>query len=89
MTAGFTVQNLGSEKRNEIIELTNQFFRKVNSMQLDGLFEIRPRAAAKMTDVYLKLSESGKILLIGALDDTSNELLSLLIGRVEENPYLK
>lgn len=89
MTAGFTVQNLGSEKRNEIIELTNQFFRKVNSMQLDGLFEIRPRAAAKMTDVYLKLSESGKILLIGALDDTSNELLSLLIGRVEEKPYLK
>ncbi len=85
----FRVEKLNFDKRNEIIELTNQFFSQVNSMQLDGLFEIRPRAAAKMTDVYLKLSGSGKVLLIGAIENSSNELLSLLIGRVEEKPYLK
>ncbi|MBE7413013.1 MAG: GNAT family N-acetyltransferase [Leptospiraceae bacterium] len=85
----FHVEHLDFDKRVEIIELTNQFFRKVNSMQLDGVFQIRHRAAVKMTDIYLKLSGSEKILLIGALDDTSNELLSLLIARVEEKPYLK
>lgn len=85
----FRVEKLKSDRRNEIIELTNQFFKQVNKMQLDGLFEIRPRAAAKMTDVYLQLSGSEKVLLVGAIDNSTNELLSLLIGRVEEKPYLK
>ncbi|MCE9500963.1 MAG: GNAT family N-acetyltransferase [Leptospira sp.] len=84
----FQIQHLDTSHRNEAIELVNQFFRKVNGMQLDGLFRIRPRAAAKMVDIYFKLCGTDKVLFIGAIDDESAELNSLLIARVEHKPYL-
>jgi hypothetical protein len=72
--------------RNQTIELVNQFFRKVNELPLDGVFQIRPRAATKFTDIYFKLLGSGKVFMKGIFEE--EELVSLLIGRVEEKPHL-
>ncbi|WP_167882347.1 GNAT family N-acetyltransferase [Leptospira sarikeiensis] len=74
------------QNREETIELVNQFFRMLNKMPLDGIFKIRPRAAAKMVDVYLKLRGTDKVLFIGGF--LEEELVSLLIARIEEKPYL-
>jgi len=86
------LRELNESDRNQAIELVNQFFRKVNGLTLDGLFQIRPRAATKFTDIYFKLLGSGKIYMKGifeAEENSSNEeLVSLVIGRVEEKPHL-
>ena len=78
---------IDESRRNEAIELVNQFFRQVNNMQLDGIFKIRPRAAAKMTDIYLKLVGAGNVVFIGM--DVDDELTALLIARVEDKPFLE
>jgi len=80
------IHDLEDKDRNQAIELVNQFFRKVNELELDGLFQIRPRAAAKFTDIYFKLIGTGKVYMRGFF--ISEELLSLLIGRIEEKPHL-
>jgi len=82
------VQSLGFEDREESIELVNQFFKKINSLDLDGLFKIRPRAATKFVDIYLKLAGTNRVLVQGYRDE-SGELVSLLIARVEEKPFLQ
>lgn len=82
-----TVIPLDLNRRNEAIELVNQFFRKINSLPLDGIFKVKPRAAAKMVDIYYKLQGTDKVLFIGALEN--DELVSLLIARIEEKPYLE
>ncbi|TGM17133.1 GNAT family N-acetyltransferase [Leptospira selangorensis] len=74
------------QNREAAIELVNQFFRMVNKLPLDGIFKIRPRAAAKMVDIYLKLRATDKVIFIGGFIE--EELVSLLIARVEEKPYL-
>ncbi len=85
--------DLGWEDREESIELVNQFFRKVNSLNLDGLYAIKPRAATKFVDLYLKLSRTDKVYFRGIRvqqDESSRaELVSLLIARIEEKPFLK
>ncbi|MDV6234786.1 GNAT family N-acetyltransferase [Leptospira ellisii] len=83
----FQIANLLPEHRESAIELVNQFFRLVNSFGLDGVFKIRPRAATKMVDVYLKLRGTGKVLLLGGF--LGQELVSLLIARTEDKPYLE
>ena len=80
------LRELTEEDRNQTIELVNQFFRKVNDLTLDGVFQIRPRAATKFTDIYFKLVGSGKVYMKGVFEE--QELVSLLIGRVEEKPHL-
>lgn len=80
------IRDLDIPDRNEAIELVNQFFRFVNSLTLDGLFQIRPKAGAKFTDIYFKLQGSGKVYMRGYWE--GEELASLLIGRVEEKPHL-
>ncbi|MCG6167518.1 GNAT family N-acetyltransferase [Leptospira sp. FAT2] len=85
-TEPFQIANLLPEHRESAIELVNQFFRLVNSMKLDGVFKIRPRAGTKMIDVYLKLRGTGKVLLLGGF--LGSELVSLLIARTEDKPYL-
>ncbi len=80
------LRELTEQDRNQTIELISQFFRKVNELDLDGLFQIRPRAATKFTDIYFKLLGSGKIYMKGVFDEA--ELVSLLIGRIEEKPHL-
>jgi hypothetical protein len=82
------VVKLGFEDREESIELVNQFFKKINSLDLDGLFKIRPRAAAKFVDIYLKLAGTNRVLVQGYRDE-SGELVSLLIARIEEKPFLQ
>lgn len=83
----FQIANLLPEHREASIELVNQFFRLINSLQLDGIFKIRPRAGTKMIDVYLKLKGTGKVLLLGGF--LGDELVSLLIARTEDKPYLE
>ncbi len=73
--------------RTQAIELVNQFFHQVNSMHLDGIFKIKTRAATKMVDIYQKLSGTEKVLFIGLLSES--ELVSVLIAKVEERPYLE
>ncbi|TGL59281.1 GNAT family N-acetyltransferase [Leptospira ognonensis] len=80
------LRELTEEDRNQTIELVNQFFRKVNELELDGVFQIRPRAATKFTDIYFKLLGSGKVYMKGVFAEA--ELVSLLIGRIEEKPHL-
>ncbi|PJZ44682.1 GNAT family N-acetyltransferase [Leptospira brenneri] len=81
------IKDLSESDRNQTIELVNQFYRKVNELELDGLFRIRPRAATKFTDIYFKLIGTGKVYMRGFFEDS--ELVSLLIGRVEEKPHLE
>lgn len=81
------IRDLNESDRNQTIELVNQFYRKVNELELDGLFRIRPRAATKFTDIYFKLIGTGKVYMRGSFEET--ELVSLLIGRVEEKPHLE
>lgn len=73
--------------RSQAIELVNQFFRQINAMKLDGVFKVKPRAAAKMVDIYLKLQGTGKVVFVGAVEE--GELVSLLIARTEERPHLE
>lgn len=86
------LRELNESDRNQTIELVNQFFRKVNGLTLDGLFQIRPRAATKFTDIYFKLLGSGKVYMKGIFEAEENsqneELVSLIIGRIEEKPHL-
>jgi GNAT superfamily N-acetyltransferase len=86
--AQFFLTELKEEHRNQIIELINLFFKQVNSYKLDGKFHVKPRAATKMTDMFLKLQGSGKVLVCGTIAK-DGELTSLLLGRVEEKPYLE
>ncbi|XDD51469.1 GNAT family N-acetyltransferase [Leptospira sp. WS92.C1] len=86
-SAQFQIANLLPEHRESAIELVNQFFKLVNSFRLDGVFKIRPRAGTKMIDVYLKLRGTGKVLLLGGF--LGGELVSLLIARTEDKPYLE
>ncbi|TGM01278.1 GNAT family N-acetyltransferase [Leptospira jelokensis] len=81
------VRDLRESDRNQTIELVNQFFRKVNELELDGLFRIRPRAATKFTDIYFKLIGTGKVYMRGYFIE--EELVSLVIGRIEEKPHLE
>lgn len=116
--------DIGLGDREEAIELVNQFFRKVNSLELDGLFRIRPRAATKFVDIYLKLAQTDKVFFRGIRTSSqqpssfsqnspsnqpssspqtspmhqsssspqkspTSELVSLLIARVEEKPFLE
>ena len=81
------IVKLDEKFRNQAIELTNQFFRQVNKMQLDGVFKIKPRAAAKFVDIYLKLAGTDKIVFAGVVHE--DELLSLIVARIEEKPYLE
>ncbi|MCC5814762.1 MAG: GNAT family N-acetyltransferase [Leptospira sp.] len=87
MEYDFTIVDLSWEDRNEAIELVNQFFKKVNSLELDGLFRIRPRAATKFVDIYLKLAGTDKVCFRG-VKTSGGELTSLVIARVEEKPFL-
>jgi len=80
------IRELIEGDRNQAIELVNQFFRKINELPLDGIFQIRPRAATKFTDIYFKLLGSGKIYMKGFFE--GEELVSLVIGRIEEKPHL-
>lgn len=82
-----SIVNINESHRNQATELVNQFFRQVNSMSLDGVFKIRPRAAFKMTDIFLKLSGTDKVLFIGYEQET--ELVALLMAKVEEKPFLE
>ena len=78
---------IDTKHRTQAIELVNQFFRQVNAMKLDGVFKIKPRAAVKMVDIYLKLQGTGKVVFVGAFEE--DELVSLLIARTEERPHLE
>lgn len=81
------IRDLLESDRNQTIELVNQFFRKVNEFELDGLFRIRPRAATKFTDIYFKLIGTGKVYMRGYF--LEDELVSIVIGRIEEKPHLE
>lgn len=87
MQTNFEIINIDSNFRTQAIELVNQFFRQLNAMKLDGVFKVKPRAAAKMVDIYLKLQGTGKVVFVGAVID--KELVSLLIARTEERPHLE
>ncbi|TGN20769.1 GNAT family N-acetyltransferase [Leptospira idonii] len=85
------LRELKESDRNQTIELVNQFFRLVNELSLDGVFSIRPRAATKFTDIYFKLLGSGKVYMKGIFEkgpSQEEELVSLIIGRLEEKPHL-
>ncbi len=73
--------------RNPMIELVNQFFQQINSYKLDGVFKVKQSAARKMVDIYLKLSGSGKSLVVGWI--LEKELVALVLARIEEKPYLE
>ena len=87
MQTNFEIINIDSIYRTQAIELVNQFFRQLNAMKLDGVFKVKPRAAAKMVDIYLKLQGTGKVVFAGVVLD--KELVSLLIARTEERPHLE
>ena len=86
MQKEFQIINIDTKHRAQAIELVNQFFRQVNAMKLDGVFKIKPRAAVKMVDIYLKLQGTGKVVFVGAFED--DELVSLLIARTEKILYI-
>jgi GNAT superfamily N-acetyltransferase len=83
----FEIINIDTKQRTQAIELVNQFFRQINAMKLDGIFKIKPRAAAKMVDIYLKLQGTGKVVFAGVVEGV--ELVSLIIARTEDRPYLE
>lgn len=78
--------HLDESWRSSMIELVNQFFQQVNSYQLDGIFKVKPNAARKMVDIYLKLANSEKTLVLGWI--VEKELVALVLARIEEKPYL-
>lgn len=78
--------HLGESWRNAMIELVNQFFQQINSYQLDGIFKVKPNAARKMVDIYLKLANSEKSLVLGWVIE--KELVAMVLARIEEKPYL-
>jgi GNAT superfamily N-acetyltransferase len=73
--------------REPAIELVNQFFTQINTYQLDGYFQVKPRAATKMVDVYLKLAGSEKALFLGW--ENESELKAIILARIEEKPFLR
>lgn len=73
--------------RSSMIELVNQFFQQINSYKLDGVFKVKPSAARKMVDTYLKLSGSQKAITLGWV--VEKELVALVLARIEEKPYLE
>lgn len=79
--------HLTEKWRNPAIELVNQFFLQINSYTLDGIFQVKPRAATKMVDIYLKLSGSEKALFLGWEKD--QDLKAIVLARIEEKPYLR
>lgn len=81
------IKEIDESMRPQAIELVNQFFKKINSFPLDGIFKVKPKAATKMVDSYLKLSGSGKVLFVGVV--VQAELTSLLVARIEERPFLE
>ena len=81
------IRHLKFSDRNQTIELVNQFFKQINTLKLDGVFKIKPRAATKMVDIYFKLQETNKVLLLGYF--LEDELVSLVICKTEERPYLE
>ena len=81
------VVDIVENDREEVIELVGQFFRKINSLDLDGLFQIRPRAATKFVDIYLKLAGTDKVVFRGFRTE-EEELVSVIIARVEDKPFL-
>lgn len=81
-----TIREIEEAHRLAVIELVHQFFKQVNSLELDGLFRIRPRAAKKFTDLYYKLQGTGKVYFFGAF--LEQELVAITIARREEKPYL-
>lgn len=87
MLSSTKIISIDDSSREQAIELINEFFKKVNGFVLDGIFKIKPKAAAQMTDAYLKLSGSGKVLFVGLQKD--KQLVSLIIARIEERPYLQ
>jgi len=80
---------LDDSHRESIIELVHQFYRMVNELPLDGVFRIKNGAAKKFTDLYLKLLGTGKVFLYGVVEKESGKLVSVMIGREEEKPYLE
>ena len=85
----YEIIELDESYRNQLIELMNQFYNKVNNLTLDGLFKIKKHAASKMADIYFKLKGTDKILLAGIIEEKSNELISILIARTEDKPFLE
>lgn len=81
------IQMIQDGHRDQAIILLNQFFSLVNSLPLDGIFEVRPNAARKMIDTFLKLQGTDKVCFAGVFQES--ELLSMIIGRIEERPFLK
>lgn len=87
------IRDLTVDDRLSAIQLVNQFFKKVNALPLDGVFCIKPRAAVKFVDLYLKLVGTGKVYFRGIKIPNPKtkklELVSLMIARLEEKPFLK
>lgn len=81
------VKQIDESRREEIIELINQFYKKINSLTLDGIFKVKKKAATKMVDVYLKIQGTGKLHIAGVLENDA--LVSLAITRIEERPFLE
>lgn len=81
------IQIIQEIHRDQAIILLNQFFNLINTLPLDGIFEVRPNAARKMIDTFLKLQGTDKVCFAGVFND--QELLSMIIGRIEERPFLK
>ena len=73
--------------RLQAIELLNQFFKQINSFPLDGIFKVKPKAGTKMVDSFLKLVGGGKVVFAGIV--MNKELVSMLIARIEERPFLQ
>jgi hypothetical protein len=84
-----TIKEILPEHREQVIIILNQFTTYINSLALDGVFSIKKRFATKMTDIYLKLSGTKKVVFIGAFRKDTDELVSVLIARVEDKPFLK
>jgi len=80
-------RNILDEERMQAIQLIQEFYTLVNRLELDPIFGVRPGAARKMTDLYLKLQGSGKVYFRGVFEE--KKLCSLLVGRIEERPHLK
>lgn len=82
-----SIRELIETDRQQALELAGDFYKMVNQLPLDGLFEVKPRAATKILDIYFKLQDSQKVLLVGAFNQ--NRLVSMIWGRIEEKPYLR
>jgi GNAT superfamily N-acetyltransferase len=81
-----TIQQLNESHSERVTKLLGEFRDHINSIVVDPIFQLKPRSSSKMAEVFLKLSQSGKVYAYGSF--LGDQISAILLGRIEDKPYL-